>query len=82
MKKELVDEKRDQKAIEIGYFIIFTHCTLKTAAKKFKVSKSTIHNYCQRLKVVDQQMYEKIQKILELNFYLRHARSKAKRKAV
>lgn len=66
------------RAQEIGNFIAKSHCTVREAAKKFCVSKSTAHKDCsERLKEIDRDLYERVHKVLSDNFSVRHLRGGA-----
>ena len=44
----------EERAVELGEYIIENGATVRSTAKKFGVSKSTVHkDVSQRLKVVD-----------------------------
>ena len=48
----------EERAIELGEYIIESKATVRKAAKKFGVSKSTVHkDVAERLKYVDPQLY-------------------------
>ena len=56
-------------------YIIETKCTIREVAKKFGVSKSTVHNdVSNRLKRKNFSLYEKVKVILNLNFSQKHIR--------
>ncbi len=58
---------------DIANHIIKTKDTLRETAKKFKVSKSTVHKDMQdRLKVIDTNKYLKIKKIMKEHIETRH----------
>lgn len=68
----------EQRIIEEAAYIIRTKDTLRNTAKKFGVSKSTVHkDMIQRLKYVQPQMEVYIRKILEWNKCERHVRGGA-----
>jgi|GEM_PF-89289 len=65
----------EERAVELGEYIIENKTTVRGAAKKFGVSKSTVHkDVAQRLKYVDPQLYKQVKQILELNKAQRHIR--------
>ena len=56
-------------------YIISTRSTLRQTAHLFGVSKSTVHvDMSQRLKKINSKKYQKIEKILNLNFSEKHIR--------
>ena len=65
----------EERAVEIGEYIIENKATVRKAAKKFGVSKSTVHkDVAQRLKYVDPQLYKEVKNVLEVNKAQRHIR--------
>lgn len=65
----------EERAVELGEYIIENGATVRSTAKKFGVSKSTVHkDVSQRLKGVDQGLYNEVKNILEINKAQRHIR--------
>ncbi|MDO4731372.1 MAG: sporulation transcriptional regulator SpoIIID [Clostridia bacterium] len=65
----------EERAVELGEYIIKSKSTVRKAAKKFGVSKSTVHkDVSQRLKYVDPQLYKRVKTVLEMNKAQRHIR--------
>ena len=65
----------EERAVELGEYIIENKATVRKAAKKFGVSKSTVHkDVAQRLKYVDPQLYREVKNVLEENKAQRHIR--------
>lgn len=65
----------EERAVELGEYIIENRTTVRGAAKKFGVSKSTVHkDVAQRLKYIDPQLYRKVKVVLEFNKAQRHIR--------
>ena len=65
----------EERAIELGEYIIESKATVRKAAKKFGVSKSTVHkDVAERLKYVDPQLYKRVKTVLEINKAQRHIR--------
>ncbi len=64
-----------QRAIVLGEYIIENKATVRTAAKQFNVSKSTVHkDVAERLKYIQPQLYKEVKKVLEVNKAQRHIR--------
>ena len=62
-----------KRVIEVADHIIATKDTIRETAKKFKISKSTIHKDLQeRLYQIDINKYNDIKKILEEHIETRH----------
>lgn len=65
----------EERAIEIANYIIEEKTTVRQAAKKFGVSKSTIHKDCtERLQQVNPVLAKEVRNILEINKQERHIR--------
>ncbi|MBQ2672234.1 MAG: sporulation transcriptional regulator SpoIIID [Clostridia bacterium] len=57
-------------AVKIGNYIIENNATQMATAKAFKVSQKTIRNYIEKLKEVDDLLYEQVKKITEQHKHL------------
>ena len=69
--KEYIEER----AIEIASYIIEERATVRQAAKKFGVSKSTIYkDITERLLQINQSLAEWVRKVLDVNKQERHIR--------
>lgn len=65
----------EERAILLGKYIVSTGSTVRTCAKKYGYSKSTVHkDVADRLKVLDPALYNKVKDVLELNKAERHIR--------
>ncbi len=65
----------DERAIELGEYIKEHKATVRAAAKKFHVSKSTVHkDVAERLKLLDPQLYGDVKQVLDINKAQRHIR--------
>ena len=65
----------EKRAFMLGEYIAETGATVRSAAKKFSVSKSTVHkDVSERLKEVDLELYLKAGAILMKNKEQRHIR--------
>ena len=68
-------ETLEERAIKLAEYIIKNKSTVRFTAKKFGVSKSTVHkDVAQRLKGIDLALYREVKKILEVNKAQRHIR--------
>ena len=60
---------------ELAVYIIETGATVRTAARKFGISKSTVHkDLSQRLPEYDRLLYQQVRNVLDLNKQERHIR--------
>ena len=65
----------EERAVELGAYIVENQTTVREAAKKFGVSKSTVHyDVTKRLEDIDAELYEKVKKTLFVNLSERHIR--------
>ena len=63
----------EQRAIELAEYIVKNKTTVRAAAKKFGVSKSTVHmDVSERLKKLNPALYKDVRKILDKNKAERH----------
>lgn len=65
----------EERALEIGRYIINTNDTVRGAARIFGVSKSTVHkDVTDRLPKINPTMALQVKKVLEQNFAQKHIR--------
>lgn len=65
----------EERVLEIANYILETKSTVRSAAKVFKVSKSTVHkDITERLSKINTSLYKKVVKVLEFNKAERHIR--------
>jgi putative DeoR family transcriptional regulator (stage III sporulation protein D) len=70
-----VKEQPTQRAVMLGQYIIENRATVRSAAKKFGISKSTVHkDVSERLKKENPMLYKDVKNILEINKQERHIR--------
>lgn len=69
--KEYIEER----AMEIGTYIIDSNATVRQTAKKFGVSKSTVHkDVSERLVYINPTLAGEVRKVLDVNKAERHIR--------
>lgn len=65
----------EERAIELAEYIIENRATVRAAARRFCVSKSTVHkDLSERLRTVDPGLYQEVKSVLEFNKAERHIR--------
>ena len=65
----------EERAVEIANYIIETKATVRQAAKKFGISKSTVHkDITERLRRINPALAKETRKVLDLNKSERHIR--------
>lgn len=70
-----MSDKIQKRVLDEALYMIETKRTLREIAKVFKVSKSTVHkDLKEKLKKLDNTLYENVKKILEEHLQVRHIR--------
>ena len=65
----------EERAVEIANYIIQYNATVRQAAKKYGISKSTVHKDCtERLAQVNPALAAEVRKVLVVNKSERHIR--------
>ena len=65
----------EERAIELGEYILKNRATVRAAAKRFHISKSTVHkDVSERLQTLDPQLYGAVRSVLDVNKAQRHIR--------
>lgn len=65
----------EERAVEVAGYIIETRATVRQAAKKFGISKSTVHKDCaERLRTINPSLAIEVRKVLDVNKQERHIR--------
>lgn len=65
----------ERRACQLAVYIIETGATVRTAAKYFGISKSTVHkDLSQRLPQCNRTLYLQVRKVLDENKAQRHIR--------
>ncbi len=65
----------EERAVELGEYIVENKATVRAAAQKFGISKSTVHmDVAQRLMKVNPSLYNEVREILDVNKAQRHIR--------
>lgn len=68
-------ETIQQRVCELAVYIIETGATVRNAAQKFNISKSTVHkDLSQRLPQYNKVLYTQVRKVLDINKSQRHIR--------
>ncbi|MBQ7999952.1 MAG: sporulation transcriptional regulator SpoIIID [Ruminococcus sp.] len=65
----------ERRAVELAEYIIENKATVRFTAKKFGISKSTVHkDVSLRLRTLSPALYSQVKEVLELNKAERHLR--------
>jgi putative DeoR family transcriptional regulator (stage III sporulation protein D) len=72
---EIMSDTIEKRACALAVYMIETGATVRAAAKRFGISKSTVHkDLSQRLPQYNHLLYEQVRKILDVNKSERHIR--------
>lgn len=70
-----MDSTIEQRVCDVAVYIIENGATVRSAAKHFGISKSTVHkDLSQRLKQYNKALYLQVRPIIEFNKAQRHIR--------
>ena len=65
----------EERAIELGKYVVETKATVRQAAKVFGVSKSTVHkDLTERLPRIHPGLYAQVRQVRNINMAQRHIR--------
>jgi len=65
----------EDRACRLAQYIIENDATVRAAAKKFGISKSTVHkDISERLQYINRPLYSQVKEVLERNKAERHIR--------
>ena len=65
----------EDRAVELGEYIVKNQATVRAAAKVFGISKSTVHmDVAKRLEKISPGLYNEVREVLDVNKAQRHIR--------
>ncbi|NLD18671.1 MAG: sporulation transcriptional regulator SpoIIID [Clostridiales bacterium] len=65
----------EERVLELAHYIVETGATVRSAAAKFRVSKSTVHkDITERLQEINSSLAAEVKEVLENNKAERHIR--------
>ena len=65
----------EERAVGLAQYIIENNATVRQTAKKFNISKSTVHkDVSERLRTINEGLYGEVKLVLEQNKSERHIR--------
>lgn len=68
-------ERNIERVLKEARYVLDNKCTVREGAKYFGVSKSTFHaDVTYKLRDVDKDLYEKVQRLMDYHFSIRHLR--------
>lgn len=70
-----MNDEMERRACELAAYVIETGATVRATARKFGISKSTVHkDLTQRLRKTQPGLYEQVRQVLDRNKQQRHIR--------
>ena len=70
-----MSDTMENRACQLAVYMIETGATVRAAAQKFGISKSTVHkDLSQRLKQYNYALYLQVREVLDVNKQQRHIR--------
>ena len=65
----------EERVIRCAEYIVETGCTVRACSAHFSISKSTVHkDVTERLRYLDEELFERVRKVLNVNLSERHIR--------
>ena len=65
----------EQRVLKCAEYIVETGCTVRACSAHFSISKSTVHkDVSERLRYIDEDLFEEVRLVLEHNLNERHIR--------
>ena len=65
----------EERAVELGRYIVDNNATVRATAKQYGISKSTVHtDVSRRLEWLDPVLFEQVRAVLDINKAQRHIR--------
>lgn len=65
----------EERAVSLGLYMIENNATVRSAAKAFHISKSTVHkDVSERLKKINPKLYRQVKELMDNNKQERHIR--------
>ncbi len=70
-----IEDSVQERCVILGHYIVENNATVRGAAKKFGVSKSTVHqDITAKLLQVNRQLHDDVKQVLDRNKQERHLR--------
>lgn len=65
----------EQRTIEVAEYLLLNKTTIRKTAFAFGLAKSTVHyDLSKRLPLIDNELYDKVRQILNINFQQKNIR--------
>ncbi len=70
-----IEDSAQERCVILGHYIVENNATVRGAAKKFGISKSTVHqDITAKLLQVNRQLHDEVKQVLDRNKQERHLR--------
>ncbi len=70
-----IGEGAQERCVILGHYIVENNATVRSTAKKFGISKSTVHqDITAKLSQVNRQLHDEVKQVLDRNKQERHLR--------
>ena len=70
-----IEEAEQERCVILGHYIVENNATVRSAAKQFGISKSTVHqDITAKLEQVNRQLHDEVKQVLDRNKQERHLR--------
>ena len=77
-KQEIKDGSNQERCIILGTYIVENNATVRATAKRFGISKSTVHHdITTKLAYANRQLFDEVKQVLDTNKQERHIRGGA-----
>ncbi|MGN0688184.1 MAG: sporulation transcriptional regulator SpoIIID [Oscillospiraceae bacterium] len=74
-KPNLLHDSNQERCVILGHYIVENKATVRSTAKQFGISKSTVHqDITSKLERVNRQLHDDVKQVLDRNKQERHLR--------
>lgn len=74
-KTNTIEENNQERCVILGHYIVENNATVRSTAKQFGISKSTVHqDITSKLEHVNRQLHDEVKQVLDRNKQERHLR--------
>lgn len=74
-KTALIEENNQERCVILGHYIVENNATVRSTAKQFGISKSTVHqDITTKLGQINRQLHDEVKQVLDRNKQERHLR--------
>ncbi len=71
----MIENEKQERCVILGQYIVENNATVRSAAKQFGISKSTVHqDITTKLQQVNHKLHDEVKQVLDRNKQERHLR--------